>query len=137
VTTMTGEGQHPEPTTRDLEREVLERLEKPVLHRIIKVGVANSRSGTPIAMPARTRVVRLPKPEECEEIPAMAIDKGDRLITNPERKSKLGGYIEVQEVEVQKLDGKAINVTVLARAPQAGGLQTRMQMDPLTAVRRF
>jgi hypothetical protein len=86
-------------------------------------------------MPAKERLVFVPKVEDCEEIPATEIERGNRLITVPERDSKMGTHVIVQDVEIQRIDGRPINVTVLARAQ--AGIEVRMQLEPGTLVRRF
>ncbi len=106
-----------------------------IVERIFRVGVASSRAGTPIAMPANETVIRIPPISECEAVPSWEIQRGDRLLTIPERESPNGSYITVQDIEIQRMKGTLINVVVLAR--NQFGVDIRMHLEPGTIVRRF
>lgn len=119
----------------EIDSEARENRLGKIVERIFRVGIANSRGGTPVSMPAQETIIRIPPVEECEAVPAWEIQKQDRLLTVPGRDSPNGAYITVEDIEVQRVEGLAVNVTVLAR--NQFGVGIRMQLEPGTIVRRF
>jgi hypothetical protein len=102
--------------------------------RTIRVGVAGSREGIS-ALPARMAISYVPPVEECEEVPAYVISKGNRLLTVPAKKSKLGRYVLVQNVLHNRVGPVLANIEIDGKAEI--GVRIHMSLDPKTLVRRF
>lgn len=131
-------------STRAVEKAIEERKgrladgDDLIIERVFRVGVANSAAGTPVAMPARETVIRVPRIEECEEVPVFAVERGDRLRTVEHPRSvhgQVSEFVRVQDVELVKLDGHLVHVTVLGRTSL--GVDVAIQFEPGTIVRRF